>query len=213
MNATQLRRAKKLLVDSKGSLEQWFGRCYQAAICLEDAGLGTARYGLWWGPVARKAQLLFQIAELDNGLSFTRHGWLELPDGEICDPTRWAFEGVEPYIWVGGNDHYDHGGNRLRKLVPQPAPPYEAENYIECDFEDDTWWWVQQLAIVDIKSGDVHTAPTLPLLFWLANLPPETLGTRAEEIYRVILDAGYAAFIPIDNQEVVIRGRSNASNS
>lgn len=31
----------------------------------------------------------------------TFHSWIRTPGGGVVDPTRWCYEGVEPYIHVG----------------------------------------------------------------------------------------------------------------
>jgi len=57
---------------------------------------GRARHGHWTGDVAygshfdRRAQL-----------PFIAHGWIQLDDGRVLDPTRWVFENVAPYLYVG----------------------------------------------------------------------------------------------------------------
>lgn len=44
-----------------------------------------------------------------------QHSWLELEDGRILDPTRWAMERPgKPYIYLGENDDYDEAGMLLR---------------------------------------------------------------------------------------------------
>jgi len=44
-----------------------------------------------------------------------QHSWLELEDGRILDPTRWAMTNPRrPRIYLGANDHYDEGGLMMR---------------------------------------------------------------------------------------------------
>lgn len=96
-------------------LEKWGGHCYQvvaaflAADVLERAVPVTGNY--------------------DDGDNVTDHAWLKLPDGRICDPTRYWLEGKRPYIFVGKPDKcYDEKGLRWarelaeirRKLIPAP---------------------------------------------------------------------------------------------
>lgn len=41
------------------------------------------------------------------------HCWIKMPDGRICDPTRWQFEDKPPYIYFGvPSDNYDEDGKR-----------------------------------------------------------------------------------------------------
>ena len=95
-------------------LEKWGGHCYQvvaaflAADVLEGAVPVTGSY--------------------DDGENVTDHAWLKLPDGRICDPTRYWLEGKKrPYIFIGEPDEcYDEMGLRWsrelaeirRKLIP-----------------------------------------------------------------------------------------------
>src|SRR3990167_10839307 len=104
MNTSTIKRtALKILKDQRGSLSEWRGRCYAAVLQLQHRGLGTARYGLWWGPVCPEARMLFTVTSVGN-CTFSPHGWLDLEDGRVCDPTRWAFGGADPYLYIGAND-------------------------------------------------------------------------------------------------------------
>lgn len=198
-NAEIARVAKRGLAMNRPCLKDWHGQCYAAACELENYLEGHARYGAWWGPVGKVARLFFTVVELGNGEQFTRHGWFELPDGLICDPTRWAFEDLEPYIYVGPNDYYDLGANHLKELVRNPAPLFSpAEKPVAVGFGTELWRWIIEV------SGVEHAQPTLPLVFWLVNLPLSILGERAALIYRALREAGYEALIPIDNREFVL---------
>ena len=78
--------------------EKWKGRCYAIACAIVEFNLveGTAVYGHWTGPIA--ATSLFANR---RDLGFCHHGWIILKDGRVLDPTRWVFESVDPYIFVG----------------------------------------------------------------------------------------------------------------
>lgn len=77
---------------------RWVSRCYEIAFKLVAAELvpGRAVYGHYLGPVAAGSYFSTRGA---NG--FVGHGWISLPDGRVLDPTRWVFEGREPYLYVG----------------------------------------------------------------------------------------------------------------
>ncbi len=48
-----------------------------------------------------------------------QHSWLELKDGRILDPTRWAMESPDsPDIYLGENDGYDAYGAQLNSTTP-----------------------------------------------------------------------------------------------
>lgn len=78
--------------------QAWVARCYEISCAIVKAGLvdGDAVYGHWIGPVSPKSH--FARA---RGLPFVPHGWILLKDGRVLDPTRWVFENVEPYLYVG----------------------------------------------------------------------------------------------------------------
>jgi hypothetical protein len=78
--------------------EAWVARCYEISCAIVVAGLvdGEAVYGHWLGDVAPGSHFA------DRGrLAFIQHGWILLKDGRVLDPTRWVFENVTPYLYVG----------------------------------------------------------------------------------------------------------------
>lgn len=74
---------------------KWKGNCFGIAGALVAKKLveGVAVYGFYHGPIAKTSMFA--------GRAFTHHGWVLQPDGTVVDPTRWVFEDVEPYIYVG----------------------------------------------------------------------------------------------------------------
>jgi len=79
-------------------LEKWGGHCYQvvAAFLAASAVEGEPVTGYY-----------------DDGDNVTDHAWLKLPDGRVCDPTRFWLEGKRPYIFIGKPDKcYDPKGVR-----------------------------------------------------------------------------------------------------
>lgn len=84
----------------------WAGRCYEISCKIVKAGLidgGEAVYGHWVGPVHPESRFANR-----RGLPFVLHGWIQLEDGCVIDPTRWVFEHVEPYLYVGEPpDHWN----------------------------------------------------------------------------------------------------------
>jgi hypothetical protein len=78
---------------------QWVSRCYEISYKLVERGLvnGRAVYGHFLGPVAPDTHFY----KRSQALPFIAHGWVELEDGRILDPTRWVFEGAQPYLYVG----------------------------------------------------------------------------------------------------------------
>ena len=106
----------------------WKARCYEISCQLVDSEIvkGTAVYGHWIGPIAETS---FFGRYRDIG--FCHHGWVLTKGGWVVDPTRWVFEDVKPYIYVGHPDvdsdwYYDEGGNQWRKDNLSPPPKYSA---------------------------------------------------------------------------------------
>ncbi len=200
-----------------GPTEGWKGNCYAIAKKAVDEKLvpGEAVYGMWHGPVAKGSY----FEERSQRIPFTQHGWVVMPDGIICDPTRWVFENVAPYIYLGPADHYDEGANELRRH--DPPPEFDA-------FDDTTprvvfrseilgsaaWAFVEKLLHLDQympepteddeDSYEIGTV-SVEMLFWLANRPPDVLGQHAAEIYGAIDKLGYKASIPFDNRKMIER--------
>ena len=181
-------------------VEEWKGNCHGISSLLLEHKLvvGKLRYGHWIGPVREKT--LF--SKYPRGI--VRHGWVELENGTIVDPRRYIFEGVEPYIYVGKNDHYDAGGNRFRQSLMKPAPKYSKD-------ERQVTLKIRRIVARKILEDMLDTTShfgviyaTIKQVFWLANLPLDTFSGFAKPIYEAIMEVGYGAFIPIDNKTMVM---------
>ena len=100
-------------------LSDWPGKCYAVACQMLKAKVvkGRPAYGNYHGPVVASSMFF--------GKTVVRHGWIERADGMIVDPTRWVFEGVEPYIYEGlPSMEYDEGANLLRaRFAPEQRLP------------------------------------------------------------------------------------------
>lgn len=165
--------------------DAWKMRCFEIASKLADRVGGVAVYGAWDGPISPRSPFKAR------GLS-PNHGWVLLADGTIFDPTRWVFEGLDPYLYEGENDYYDEGRNRFRS---QNLPPYPAStgDTVAVPLSDTA---EKHLAGLTGERGD----RTGPQWMWVANLPYDTLEPHASEVYTALAGAGLAAFIPIDNR-------------
>lgn len=78
--------------------QAWVARCYEVSCAIVSAKLvdGVAVYGHWLGDVAPGSHFANRARAL-----FVPHGWILLDDSRVLDPTRWVFENVEPYLYVG----------------------------------------------------------------------------------------------------------------
>ncbi len=76
----------------------WVARCYEISFKIVAKGLvdGEAVYGHWLGDIAPGSHFADR-----KRLGFVSHGWILLKDGRVLDPTRWVFENVAPYLYVG----------------------------------------------------------------------------------------------------------------
>jgi hypothetical protein len=166
-------------------LSKWPGSCHAIASLLLKHKIftGKLRYGMWLGKI--------HPASLFGGRLFTHHGWIEREDGVIIDPTRWVFENVQPYIFIGDNEgEYDFGGNQLHKSFRTPFPSGKGDKLVHFP-----------------KPFLKHFGTskfTADQLMWIANMPLDELGIYAFQVYQRLKGAGFAAFIPIDNRRDVL---------
>ena len=184
---------------------EWKGRCHEIAhqIYLKDLVPkdSKVRYGLWWGFISQDSVF--------SNRPFTHHGWIELSDGRIYDPTRFVFFDGEPSIFIGEkNEDYDAGGNRLLESKPRPERKGMVFKLTSSQ---------QNKLRVFIEDGEKGIY--LSDCFWLGNLPLDSLNGYAKQIYNVLVELGHKAVIPIDNYEMAqeicetkqdVSGRKNA---
>jgi hypothetical protein len=128
----------EIVLTIKSVPENWKGNCFAVATLIAESGLiqnATAVYGHWLG----KAGSYFSHKGLAG---FIQHGWVLLEDGRILDPTRWVFEDVEPYIFIGrppdeNNPVCKHCGHvEDEHGVLTPCSAYDEANDTYCDCED-----------------------------------------------------------------------------
>jgi hypothetical protein len=186
-----------------GPTERWKGNCFGIATEAVKRRLvpkgSVAVYGHWMGAV--HPQSMFA------GKPIVQHGWVLQPDGQVCDPTRWVFEHVAPYIYVGEADTYDEGGNKHRMRAIGGAPPYNRDD-TQYEMtkkvlpEASTWTFIEEML------GDSDAEPGIVCgrqLMWLANQDPRVLGDHAANVYAVLKRLKLSGFIPYDNQQMVSR--------
>lgn len=178
-------------------VHEWPGNCYAVAFQMIEKGLvsGRAAYGHYLGEV--KEETLF------DGKPIVRHGWIVTDQGQIIDPTRWVFEGCEPYIHcaIDGSKDYDEGGNTFLLKTMRPAPEHDPESPQLKDIKskDD-----QIMISLLLTRSTLQTQLTLPEAHWLATLPLPILEDRAQPLYALICELDWKAFIPYDNYHKVL---------
>lgn len=181
-----------------GDIRKWRGQCHYAATMLVQFGIvqGHVRYGNWMGPIHPDCPEF-------GGRTFTHHGWIELEDGSIVDPTRWVFEHVEPYVYEGPNDHYDAGGNVVREAIQGRTPPTFNPS-------KQTYLLSVPLELLDFFyeqcDDDGMVVLDIDQLFWVANLSPRVLGGNAGAaiLYRELDRLEMGMLVPIDNWRMVM---------
>lgn len=186
-------------------VEKWRGNCYAVACAFVRHGLveGTPRYGLWHGPIV--------AGSIFAGKPFTHHGWIELPrdygSGTIVDPTRFEFEQVEPYIFVGsnGNGFYDFGGNALRKLTRVPYPR-NGEKSTNPRWDAPVVFGVSpecRTHLSRVIGYEVSYVLTMSQLYWVGNMGLDELGEYVTEVYEFFRGTKYESAVPFDNWTAV----------
>lgn len=179
--------------------DEWPGNCHSIACDMCAAGLvpgGKPRYGHYHGPIAPGT--MFYKREI------VRHGWIEAPDGQIVDPTRWVFEGAEPYVFQGWDEdgYYDTGGNQIRYMLMsgRPMPKYDPEAR-QFDVPNTEAGVIMKLVL----GGHEGDKVSFNQLIYLANLPPNFEEEDiVRDIYRWLQGEGLQALIPMDNRDLIL---------
>lgn len=173
--------------------EEWHGKCSQLAYAaIAVMGHGDYAYGHYLGEVDPDGYWK------DMGLQ--RHGWVLLGDGRIVDATRWSFENVEPYVFVGDNDgDYDEGGNRLRGAMRNPCP--SAEGVEPGNLEE----VMCSSKLFERLTGTPFHEMTVRQAAWVANTPYDELGFAVAPIYETLISNDLKMYIPIDNYRRAVR--------
>ncbi len=180
--------------------EKWHGRCSELAhAAIGVLEQGHYAYGHYLGHVDPDGHWG------DRGLH--RHGWVLLDDGRIVDPTRWSFENVKPYIYIGDNDaDYDEGGNRLRGALARPCP--SAKDGELANLEE----VMASAMLFEHLTSTPFAEMTRAQAVWVANLSYADLGFAVASIYETLITNGMKVFIPVDNYNMAVReGRVKAS--
>jgi len=189
-----------------GPAESWPARCHEIALAaaslIDD---GEAVYGHYRGPVDPHGYW--------SGYQrhpFIQHGWVQLDDGSVLDPTRWSFLDEEPEIAIldadDAEEEYDRGGNRTRAQLMKPPPAWvpDAKTVsLPIAKGSDLEMALNTLLGEDQHSEDEHGGYVVTIMQagWLANAPYDALAPHQKAIYRLLDNAGLGAFVPIDNYE------------
>jgi hypothetical protein len=90
-------------------VREWPGNCWYICEWLLETDLlpdgSTHKRGRYTGALIY-GKYRAEILAWSDDIGSRRHSWIETPDGTVVDPTRYVFEGVEPYIYKGARDNY-----------------------------------------------------------------------------------------------------------
>lgn len=104
MSAPQL--SPKKLADAIGiPLVHWQGNCFGVAKAINET-LDLRGKVVWGDYIGKITPLAFKFFGSKRPI---KHGWIMWEDGLVLDPTRWIFEAVQPYIYIGPADAYENG--------------------------------------------------------------------------------------------------------
>lgn len=175
-------------------IDVWEGNCHGIASAIVKSGMidGRVERGHWLGDVSAGSTFYKR--------TIIPHSWIRASDGSIIDPTRWCFEQVEPYIYIGKDeDSYDVGGNQLRMAIMNPLPEFNPNGKrVDLKLKEPCRTFVFAL---------LNNPPfiTINQLFWLGNLSPDSFDGHVKEVYEAIEKSGNIAIIPIDNCNTILR--------
>lgn len=176
-------------------LETWPSNCYAISCAMVERKVlkGRPVYGNYLGEVDESSMFF--------GKPIIRHGWIERADGMLVDPTRWVFEGVEPYIYVGPpSAEYDEGANVLRARYARPAPIYDPNKQMVVVPEGPARELFSALLGMPAVRAEINTEQA----FWLGNMALQALGNDAQAVYTALAAMKMQVFIPVDNYRKVM---------
>jgi hypothetical protein len=195
--STRIITAERVAQKLHWPVEKWPGNCYAVALAMLEKGIakGEPRYGHWLGPV-EPGTMFYEKGRV------VRHGWIETHNKHVIDPTRWVFEGKEPYIYQAPDFEgwYDAGGNVFRESTHghRPVPAFSHAG----------GWFDSPPDLRPHLRALMAPVPCLKVsrdqLAWLANRPLPRLGAHARPVFRWILELKLGALIPMDNREMVL---------
>ncbi len=184
--------------------KDWEGNCYGVACLILKHKLvqGSPVYGLYLGEINPDGYW-----ESRSGSPAVHHGWIDLKDGGILDPTRWSFEAVNPYLFYSRDaslEEYDAWGMKTRQYNRRPPPAIQpGEKMVSLKLSKPDSALV--LSLFGERKTPAKIALSISQLFWLANLSPLDLGSSAERIFDAIEKVGHKSFIPIDSRAYVYK--------
>lgn len=189
----------------KTPLSLWPGNCHRIAARLLQYQVfdGRLQYGLYKGPI--HGHSIFSGPAV-------RHGWIR-SDDTIIDPTRWVFEFVTPYIYLGPveSDDYDFAMSELRKEMRVPFDSLDLSKGRQTKYKIPASLLDLVGRLTTISQQGTDSLQPVQLC-WLAGADLAEFGDEATPLYTWLDRLGMRAFIPVDhwNEVMVESGNSEA---
>jgi hypothetical protein len=203
---------------------QWAGQCHGAAMVVVGA-IGEEQAVVRRGYFTGKVDPRSYFAGVPS-----QHSWVELRNGEIVDPTRFAFTCDPAWpLWHApvelARDEYDIGGCRMqaRSGFPPSAEDTQKE-LVELEFPENEAapaHYAQMLQQPLDLHGDDWLQCSVEQIAWLAHLPiregreePGMISPFfAPELFEAIIRADLGALIPIDRRDWMLPEHSDGRAS
>ncbi len=177
-------------------VNEWPLNCYYVSTLLVKHGIfsGKAVFGKYLGEISQKSP--FSDSPIPN------HGWIVTDDNKIVDPTRWVFEHVKPYLYIGEvkDKNYDRGANSLRTTLRPNTPSFDAtQNTLEIDDND-----IHEMMLKLLEGNVVNRKITVTQACFVASLSLDELDDDALPLFKWLTKNNKEMFIPVDNYEWVM---------
>jgi hypothetical protein len=199
-----------------GPPETWAGNCHGASMAVVDElgeDVAVVRRGYFTGHCHP-----FSYFGRKGGVG--QHSWVELRDGSVLDPTRFAITVEDPEwpVWHGPAGEYDIGGCRSQAPAGDPPSVFDSEHEpIELVCGSAEHLAVHLLGLPSEYYGEDWMQVSPEQVAWLAHLPiregredPGTISPFfAPELYEAIINAEQGALIPIDRRDWMLPEHSD----
>jgi hypothetical protein len=156
--------------------DRWIGHCHFTSSKILQSGIidGDLIYGTYIGPIHENSIFSTDFRP--------QHGWIELPDGSICDPTRWVFEDVDPYLYISTNNNLEYQKGDLKSIRSLLQTKLENDSNLKQIALDRS---NGSFAIRYILNTDADFISYLDAL-WIFNLPKSLLTKPIHEFFNSI---------------------------
>ena len=169
-------------------VRKWHGLCRKMAAATHS----IIKTGRWvWGDYLGLIDKNGYYGERSKLNRIIGHAWILLDDERALDPTRWVFEHVDPYIYIGNADDYDEVGNDFRTLFNRSCPTADKGRLVNLKTS------ASNAALFERLTTTPFDKLTIQQLAWIATTPYDELGSNAVLIYETLVANDLKTLIPI----------------